>query len=130
MIGNGFSPFSPIFLILPFKDLFDSKISGVLGLIETDHPETSTPNIGDNLPLFQWFIFPNFSDNTVKMDRFAGIFIRQGGGHIFDRFTAIGTIHGQDRFGRHLGRRPLEALTDNSPVCVIPGSVSLFFALF
>jgi hypothetical protein len=71
MIGDGFSPISPIFFILPLKDFFDRNVSGMLRMIKIDHREPSAPDIGDSFPLFQEFMFLNFGDNAVKMNRTA-----------------------------------------------------------
>jgi hypothetical protein len=128
MIVNGFSPFGPIFLILPFNNPFYGEISGILGPVKTNHPKTPAPDIRDKLPLVQGFMLPDFGDHTVKMDWLAGIFIRLSGGYIFNRLSAIGTIRRWDRFGRHFWGYPFETIIHNSPICVISGGIRFFFA--
>jgi hypothetical protein len=129
MIGDGFSPVSPILFILPLKNFFNGKVSGMLRVIKIDHGEPSATDIGDNFPLFQDFMFLNFGDNAVKMNRQAGAFIGQGGGYIFDRFSAIGTIRRRERFRGQLWGYPFKPIIDNSPAYVISEGLGLFFTV-
>jgi hypothetical protein len=62
-----------------------------------NYPKTASSNIGNGVSLFQNLAFGNSGDYTLKMDRRSGIFIREGRGKIFDRFSAVGAVRNRNR---------------------------------
>jgi hypothetical protein len=121
VIADGLPPGSPVFLILPFKDLPDFEIPGIPGIGKMDNTKTAAADIGNYLPFFQRFPFADAGNNTVKMNRFPGIPVRYGRGKVFDRFTAIWAVRGRKRFGGKLGRGPAGPFIETSPVFLKPG---------
>jgi hypothetical protein len=104
MITDGLPPFSPILLILPFKDLFNDKLLGLprsslsfRKITEVNNAKPAAADIAYRIPPFQFFTLRDPGQNTVKMDRPAGIPVRDGCGNILYRLAAPGTI--RDRQG-------------------------------
>jgi hypothetical protein len=128
MIGNDFTPLGTVFLVFPFQNLFDAEIPFVLGVVKVDDTEAASPNIGHRIPRGKFFPHGNSRDDTVKVNRFTGILIRQRGGHILNGFSAIGTIRCRNWGSGDLGRGPLGAFKNDAPVNIVAGRFFLFFA--
>jgi hypothetical protein len=99
MVADGSPPVSPVFLILPFKDFFDAKLPGIAGfflvfreITKVDNPKAAAADVRYRLSGVQLFPPGDTFQNAVKMDRLAGIFVRDGRGKILDGFTAPGAI--------------------------------------
>jgi hypothetical protein len=77
VVGNDSTPFRPVFLILPFNDLFNGKTSCFTpsGIVKMDNPETPPPYVTNRVSLSQGFMFRQPGNNAVKMNRFPGFFI-------------------------------------------------------
>jgi hypothetical protein len=125
MILDIFTPGSTVFLVFPFDNLFNLKITGIVlvpvppalkGIPDhtgkVDDPESPAPDVNYRVPAFQGFLPGNPGGGTVKMNRLAGGFIGYGGGYIFDRLTAIRTDGMGDRFGGGLGGLPLGTIIE------------------
>jgi hypothetical protein len=106
MIADRLPPFSPIFLILPFKYFFNNKLPAFPGsfgdirqIAKVDNPKTAAADVAYRVSPFQIFPLGDTGQNTVKMDRLAGIFVRNGHGNILYRLAAPGAL----RYGQGAG---------------------------
>jgi hypothetical protein len=124
MVGHNAAPFRPVFLIFPFNNFLDGKFSlfrGSVFLVKVDNSKTAAPYIAYKISFIQSFMFRQFRNNTVKMDRFPVFTVRQGRMKVRNGLPAADTQGGGQWLGIELWRRPAGPF-DKFAVFGIPGN--------